>query len=71
MYTTFIFILDETHVDGDVSAEVISVDFKGMVEEGKILAALHPQIVVNNTDRLRCQLKLQNIGSVLENNHHT
>ena len=33
-------------VDGDVSAEVISVDFKGMVEEGKILAALHPQIVV-------------------------
>ena len=27
-------------VDGDVSAEVISVDFKGMVEEGKILAAL-------------------------------
>ena len=33
-------------VDGDVSAEVISVDFKGMVKEGKILAALHPQIVV-------------------------
>ena len=33
-------------VDGDVSAEVISVDFKGMVKEGKVLAALHPQIVV-------------------------
>ena len=33
-------------VDGDVSAEVISVDFNGMVKEGKILAALHPQIVV-------------------------
>jgi transaldolase len=33
-------------VDGDVSAEVISVDFDGMVKEGKILAALHPQIVV-------------------------
>ena len=33
-------------VDGDVSAEVISLDFKGMVKEGKILAALHPQIVV-------------------------
>jgi transaldolase len=33
-------------VDGDVSAEVISVDLKGMVKEGKILAALHPQIVV-------------------------
>lgn len=33
-------------VDGDVSAEVIALDFDGMVEEGKILAALHPQIVV-------------------------
>lgn len=33
-------------VDGDVSAEVISVDFEGMVKEGKALAALHPQIVV-------------------------
>lgn len=33
-------------VDGDVSAEVISTDFKGMVAEGEKLAALHPQIVV-------------------------
>ncbi len=33
-------------VDGDVSAEVISTDFKGIVEEGEKLAALHPQIVV-------------------------
>ena len=33
-------------VDGDVLAEVISLDFNGMVKEGKILAALHPQIVV-------------------------
>lgn len=33
-------------VDGDVSAEVISTDFKGMIEEGEVLAALHPQIVV-------------------------
>lgn len=33
-------------VDGDVSAEVISTDFKGIVEEGERLAALHPQIVV-------------------------
>jgi transaldolase len=33
-------------VDGDVSAEVISVDFDGMINEGEILAALHPQIVV-------------------------
>lgn len=33
-------------VDGDVSAEVISVDFEGMVREGESLAALHSQIVV-------------------------
>ena len=33
-------------VDGDVSAEVISVDVEGMLREGKALAALHPQIVV-------------------------
>lgn len=31
---------------GDVSAEVISVDFNGIVEEGKKLAAIHPNIVV-------------------------
>jgi transaldolase len=33
-------------VDGDVSAEVISTDFKGMVDEGERLAGLHPNIVV-------------------------
>lgn len=33
-------------VDGDVSAEVISTDFEGMIKEGEALAALHPQIVV-------------------------
>jgi len=33
-------------VDGDVSAEVISTDYKSIVEEGKKLAALHPNIVV-------------------------
>ena len=33
-------------VDGDVSAEVISTDFAGIVEEGKKLAAIHPNIVV-------------------------
>jgi transaldolase len=33
-------------VNGPVSAEVISIDFKGIVEEGKKLAALHPNIVV-------------------------
>jgi transaldolase len=31
---------------GDVSAEVISTDLDGMIREGEILAALHPQIVV-------------------------
>jgi transaldolase len=33
-------------VDGDVSAEVISTDFDGMVKEGEALAKLHPNIVV-------------------------
>lgn len=33
-------------VTGDVSAEVISTDFKGMVEEGEALSKLHPQITV-------------------------
>ena len=33
-------------VDGDVSAEVISTDFNGIVEEGKKLADLAPNIVV-------------------------
>jgi len=33
-------------VKGDVSAEVISTNFDGMVREGEVLAALHPQIVV-------------------------
>ncbi|NEW77883.1 MAG: fructose-6-phosphate aldolase [Gelidibacter sp.] len=33
-------------VDGDVSAEVISTNFEGMVSEGEKLAGLHPQIVV-------------------------
>lgn len=31
---------------GDVSAEVISTDFAGMIEEGKKLAAIDPNIVV-------------------------
>ncbi len=33
-------------VDGDVSAEVISTDYKGIIEEGKKLAKLHKNIVV-------------------------
>ena len=32
-------------VDGDVSAEVISTDFEGIVKEGEFLASLNPQIV--------------------------
>jgi len=31
---------------GDVSAEVVSVNFKDIIEEGKKLAAIHPHIVV-------------------------
>jgi transaldolase len=33
-------------VDDNVSAEVISTDFEGMVKEGEALAALNPKIVV-------------------------
>lgn len=35
-----------TIVEGDVSAEVVSTDFDGMVKEGEALAKLHDQIVV-------------------------
>jgi transaldolase len=33
-------------VDGDISAEVIAVDYQGILREGEILAELHPNIVV-------------------------
>jgi transaldolase len=33
-------------VEGDISAEVVSTDFKTILEEGKKLAAIHPNIVV-------------------------
>src|SRR5690606_42026762 len=33
-------------VDGDISAEVLSTDFEGRGEEGKKLAAIHPNIGV-------------------------
>ncbi len=33
-------------VDGDVSAEVISTDFEGMIKEGEILSEIAPNIVV-------------------------
>jgi transaldolase len=31
-------------VDGDISAEVISTDFDGIIREGKELAAIHPMV---------------------------
>jgi len=33
-------------VDGDISAEVIAVDYEGIIREGELLAELHPNIVV-------------------------
>jgi transaldolase len=33
-------------VDGDISAEVLSTTFEEMIEEGKKLAAIHPNIIV-------------------------
>ena len=33
-------------VDGDISAEVLSTTYEEMVAEGKLLAAIHPNIVV-------------------------
>lgn len=33
-------------VDGPVSAEVVSIDAPGMIEEGRRLAAIHPNVVV-------------------------
>lgn len=33
-------------VDGDISAEVIAIDYEGIIREGEILAELHPNIVV-------------------------
>ena len=35
-----------TIVDGPISAEVVSIDVKDMVEEGERLAAIHPNVVV-------------------------
>lgn len=33
-------------VDGDISAEVLSTDYDGIIAEGRALAAIHPNIVV-------------------------
>jgi len=33
-------------VEGDISAEVLSTNFDAIIEEGKLLAAIHPNIIV-------------------------
>jgi transaldolase len=33
-------------VDGDISAEVVAIESEGMIEEGRKLAAIHPNVVV-------------------------
>lgn len=33
-------------IDGPISAEVLSLDAAGMVEEGKKLAAIHPNVTI-------------------------
>jgi transaldolase len=52
-------------IDGDVSAEVISTDFAGMVEEGEKLAALHENIVVKipmTRDGVKALSHFTNVG---------
>ena len=52
-------------VDGPVSAEVVSIETEGMVEEGKKLAAIHPNIVIKvpmTIDGLRAVRKLAAAG---------
>ncbi len=55
-------------VDGPVSAEVIATDLEGMVEEGRMLAQLHPNIVVKvpmtpNGLKAIVQLKAEGIAT--------
>lgn len=52
-------------VDGPVSAEVLSTEFKDMVEEGELLSDLHPNIVVKlpmTHDGVRAISRLSSIG---------
>ena len=52
-------------VDGPISAEVISVEFKGMVKEARELAAIHKNIVVKipmTVDGLKATRKLAEEG---------
>ena len=44
-------------VEGDVSAEVISTDFDGIIREGEALAKLHKNIVVLLFKLFLCQHK--------------
>ena len=47
-------------VESDVSAEVIATDYKGMIAEGEVLAALHPNIVRSeeHTSELQSRINL-------------
>jgi transaldolase len=52
-------------VSGSVSAEVIALDFKGMLEEGKQLAAIAPNITVKvpmTTEGLKAVRALHDLG---------
>ncbi|GGJ02502.1 putative transaldolase 1 [Alicyclobacillus cellulosilyticus] len=52
-------------VDGPISAEVVSLDADGMVEEAKPLAALHPNIVIKvplTAEGLKAVHRLANQG---------
>jgi transaldolase len=52
-------------VDGDVSAEVIALDFDGMMREAEILATLHKNIVVKvpmTKDGIKAVKALSNLG---------
>lgn len=52
-------------VSGDVSAEVLSTDFEGMIKEGKELSALHEQIIVKipcTLDGIKAIKYFTNIG---------
>ena len=37
-------------VDGPISAEVIALDHEGMLQEAKVLAAIHKNIVVKDSN---------------------
>ena len=60
-------------VDGDVSAEVIATDFAGILEEGKKLAAIHPNIVVKIPmikDGIKALKYFSTIETLLNSSHY-